>query len=72
MILMTEHTRTLTGDLVEVECRPAITVKGISAPVEVFRLARVRSAIDADGGRPRRPFVGRKSELAQFRGIIEA
>jgi class 3 adenylate cyclase/tetratricopeptide (TPR) repeat protein len=70
-ILITEHTFSQAGDLLEVEKQPAITVKGLSEPVEVFRLTAMRSAIDLDSTNSRRRFVGRKSELAQFRGIVD-
>lgn len=70
-ILITEHTFSQASDFLEVEKQLAIAVKGVSEPVQVFRLAAVRSAIDIDSTNSSRRFVGRKSELAQFRGIVD-
>jgi class 3 adenylate cyclase/tetratricopeptide (TPR) repeat protein len=70
-ILITETTRTLAGKLVEVENREPISVKGVSEPVTAFRLMNVLSATAASDHAVRRPFVGRKMELAQFASLLE-
>lgn len=71
-ILLTEQTRALAGDLIETNDLTAVTVKGVSEPVTVHRLNNVHSAEELSTTKARRPIVGRKSELAQFRGLLEA
>ena len=71
-IMMTEHTRSLAEDLIDVESLPAITVKGVSEPIVVCELKAVKSASELRATQTRQPFVGRKAELAQFRGLIES
>ena len=71
-ILMTEETRTLAGDQIETNEQPAVTVKGFLEPVVVHQLYKVLSATESSTIAARRPIVGRKSELAQFRGLLEA
>ncbi len=71
-ILMTDETRALAGDLIETNEQPAVTVKGVSKPVVVHQLYKVLSATESSTITDRRPIVGRKSELAQFRGLLEA
>ena len=46
----------------------ALEVKGLAAPVAAWRLTGIAEA----GSAPGRPFVGRRAELAQFRGVLEA
>ena len=71
-ILMTEGTRALAGDLIETNQQPAIAVKGVSEPIAVHQLYKVLSATELSTIVARHPIVGRKSELAQFRGLLEA
>ena len=71
-IMMTEHTRTLAGDLIDSKELPAITVKGISKPVAVYQLLNVKSATESPSVVTRQPIIGRKSELAQFRGLLDS
>jgi class 3 adenylate cyclase/tetratricopeptide (TPR) repeat protein len=71
-ILITEETRALAGDLIETNKQPAVKVKGVSEPVVVHQLYKVLSATELSTIAARRPIVGRKSELAQFRGLLEA
>ena len=71
-ILMTETTRALAGNLIETVVQPAVIVKGVSEPVTVHRLNNLRSDAESLNITTRRPMVGRKSELAQFRGLLEA
>ena len=71
-ILMTEDTCALAGDLIKTSEQPAVTVKGVSEPVTVHQLCKLLSATESSTHAARRPIVGRKSELAQFRGLLEA
>src|SRR5262245_246679 len=70
-VLMTDATRTLAGNLVESEVHIPVTVKGFAEPVAVYVLRRIRSGGER-GTETHRPFVGRRGELAQFRGVLEA
>ena len=49
-----------------------MTVKGVSEPVNAHYLNNIRSAAELSKSTDRRPMVGRKSELAQFRGLLAA
>jgi class 3 adenylate cyclase len=71
-ILITETTRALAGNLIETVELPAVTVKGVSEPVHVHCLNNIHSAAELSADTARRPMVGRKSELAQFRGLLAA
>jgi class 3 adenylate cyclase/tetratricopeptide (TPR) repeat protein len=71
-IFMTEQTRALAGDLIDFEQLPTVTVKGVSEPIVVYELKAVKSASGPADNRTRQPFVGRKAELAQFRGLMES
>ncbi|MEX2009090.1 MAG: adenylate/guanylate cyclase domain-containing protein, partial [Dongiaceae bacterium] len=53
------------------ECEPLgeVAVKGVDRPVRVWRLLGLSSGATEAAGRP---FVGRRSELGQFTGVIEA
>ena len=70
-IQMTRETRVLAGDQIDTTELPAMMLKGVSEPVTVHRLNGLLSAIESSKTTPRRPIVGRKSELAQFRGLLE-
>jgi len=71
-IMITETTRALAGNLIETVELPAVAVKGVSEPVNVHYLNNVHSAAGLPVNNVRRPMVGRKSELAQFRGLLAA
>jgi len=71
-ILMTRTTRAQAGNLTDSVEQPPVTVKGVSEPVSVYRLNNVRSATESTIVSDRQPMVGRVSELAQFRGLLEA
>jgi class 3 adenylate cyclase/tetratricopeptide (TPR) repeat protein len=71
-ILMTDSTRKLAANWIEAAPEKPVTVKGFSEPITVFRLQRVRSASSPVAPTRSRPIVGRRSELAQFRGMLEA
>ncbi len=46
----------------------AVEVKGLTTPVAAWRLTGIAEASSG----PPRPFVGRRAELAQFRGVLKA
>jgi class 3 adenylate cyclase/tetratricopeptide (TPR) repeat protein len=71
-ILITETTRALAGNLIETVELSAVTVKGVSEPVKVHYLNNIHSAAELPADTARRPMVGRKSEFAQFRGLLAA
>lgn len=71
-IQMTPQTRALAGVAIEASEGPAIEVKGFSEPIPVFRLERMLSDSESTAAATRRPITGRRSELAQFRGLMEA
>ena len=54
-----------------VESRDAISVKGVSRPVAIYRLTNVLSAAAISGSAARQPIVGRKIELAQFGSLLD-
>ena len=67
--LISEAVYRAVADLVEVEEAGDVTVTGLDKPVRAWRVRALK------GGRPtetRRPFVGRRAELGQFTGVIEA
>ena len=67
-ILISDAVRRLLPERFACVELPAAEVKGLAAPVAAWRLSGVTEA----GPPPRRPFVGRRAELAQFRGVLEA
>ncbi|MBT8433602.1 MAG: AAA family ATPase, partial [Gammaproteobacteria bacterium] len=71
-ILMTDHTRVMAGNRIDSERLPAIEVKGFTEPVEIYQLKAIKSATETVADQVRQPFVGRKAELAQFRGLMES
>ncbi|MCP4766661.1 MAG: adenylate/guanylate cyclase domain-containing protein [Gammaproteobacteria bacterium] len=71
-ILITENTRALAERWIETTDHRAITAKGVSQPVTVFVLTKIRSGHEPVNIASSRPIVGRVSELAQFRGLLQA
>ncbi|MCP4471175.1 MAG: AAA family ATPase [Gammaproteobacteria bacterium] len=71
-ILITETTRTLADRWIETTDHRAITAKGLSQPVSAFTLTKIRSGKEPVDIGSSRPIVGRISELAQFRGLLQA
>ena len=69
---MTDATRRLAEARIDVEALEPVRVKGISEPMPVFALRRVRSAEEARPASKRTPFVGRRAELMQLRGMLDA
>jgi class 3 adenylate cyclase/tetratricopeptide (TPR) repeat protein len=71
-IYLTTATHSLAADRIETETLAPVSVKGISEPVPVFALRRVRSAQAARRDTTRTPLVGRRANLIQFRGMLDA
>ena len=71
-IYLTAATRALAAHRIETETLEAVSVKGITEPVPVFALRRVRSVEEARRDGARTPLVGRRAELIQFRGMLDA
>ncbi len=71
-IQISEQTRILAGDFVDTIEVPAIEVKGFSTPVTIFQLQSVNSTTETSAAVARQPIIGRKSELAQFRGLLKS
>lgn len=69
-IQMTTSTQALAGNLVEADPLEPVRVKGISEPVEVYRLRKVRSSLEPAAFSMHSQFVGRRGELAQFTGLL--
>ena len=70
-VYVTAATQTLAGGRAETEALTPIAVKGISSPVSVFALRRVKSVEEILPYATRTPFVGRRAELTQFRGMLD-
>ena len=70
-IYLTAATVALARSRIEVEALAPVSAKGISKPVPAFLLRRVRSAEEPVPESNRSPFVGRRAELVQFRGLLE-
>ena len=70
-IYLTTATHELAIDYIEVDAVESLLVKGISEPISVFSLHRVKSTEEAGRDRTRTPFVGRRSEIVQFRGSLD-
>ena len=71
-ILITAETRALAGAAIGTRDHSPLTVKGFSEPIAVFELDRVLSAAESAQAATGRPLIGRRSELAQFRGLLES
>ncbi|MBX6322193.1 MAG: AAA family ATPase, partial [Rhodospirillaceae bacterium] len=67
--LISQAVRDAVGGLVEAEPAGDAAIKGFERPVRVWRLRGLRAgAAEAPSG----PFVGRRTELAQFEGMLAA
>jgi len=71
-IYITEATLSAAGASIEATALAPVSVKGITEPVPVFSLVRVRSVEEEPGPGTRTPFVGRRGELAELRAILDA
>ena len=67
--LISDALRRVVADGVDCDSLGDIAVKGIDAPVRVWRVKSLRGA---DETFARVTFVGRRAELAQFVGVVEA
>ena len=70
-VYITMATHSLAAQRIEAEGLESISVKGISEPVPVFALRRVRSPDEVVHDATRTPFVGRRAELNQFGGMLD-
>ena len=70
-IYISAATKALAEPRIDAEALKPVSVKGISEPVRVFVLRRVMSAEESAAQTTRTPFVGRRAELNQFRGILD-
>ncbi len=70
-VYMTNTTQALAGESIESETLEPIQVKGATKPVPVFALRQVK-LVDEIAHDSRIQFVGRRSELNQFRGILKS
>jgi class 3 adenylate cyclase len=71
-VYITGATHSIAAHRIETEALEPVSVKGISAHVPVFTLRQVRSAEEARPDSALTPFVGRRAELIQFRGMLQA
>jgi class 3 adenylate cyclase/tetratricopeptide (TPR) repeat protein len=71
-VYITGATHSIAAHRIETEALEPVSVKGISEPVPVFALRQVRSAEEARPDSALTPFVGRRAELIQFRGMLQA
>ncbi len=67
---ITGATRLLAEHRIDAEELSPVAVKGISEPVPVYVLRRMRSLEQAISARAHTPFVGRRGELNQFRAVL--
>ncbi len=70
-VYLTAATRALSEERIVSEALEPVAVKGISEPVSVFALRRVRSIEEVTTVASRTPFVGRRAELKQVRGMLD-
>ena len=70
-ILITRNTRDLASRWIETVDSGAVNAKGLSQPVPVFELKKIISRSEPVDIAESRPIVGRRSELAQFRGLLQ-
>ena len=70
-IYLTAATAALAKPRIETDALTPISAKGVSEPVAAFSLRRVLTAEEPALESNRSPFVGRRAELVQFRGLLE-
>ena len=70
-IYITAATYSLAENRIEADILEPVMVKGISEPVQALTLRRVRPVEEANLDRARTPFVGRRAELNQFKGLLD-
>jgi class 3 adenylate cyclase/tetratricopeptide (TPR) repeat protein len=69
-IFLSAATQLLAAQRIETDTLAPIPVKGISAPMPVYSLRRVRSVDEMIVDITRTPFVGRRAERNQFSGML--
>lgn len=70
-VFLTSTTRALAADRIETSTLDPVSVKGVSEPVKVFTLRRVTQPEESKVYTRNTSFIGRRSELNQFRGILD-
>jgi predicted ATPase len=70
-ILITSNTCTLAARWIHFDDYGEVNAKGLSKPVPVFELKKIRSRNEPVDIAESRPIVGRRSELAQFQGLLQ-
>lgn len=71
-VRITSATHQLAGTRIEIEALEPVSLKGISDPVPVFTLRRVRSIEERPIAAVHTPIVGRRAEILQFEGLLHA
>jgi class 3 adenylate cyclase/tetratricopeptide (TPR) repeat protein len=71
-VYLTAATYSLAAPRIDCDALEPVSVKGISEPVPIFALRSVKPVEEAAAVGTRTPFVGRRSELTQFRGMLAA
>jgi len=66
---ISETVRRAIGDIAATEAKGEVEIKGLDQPVRVWRVERLHWKASSSGDRP---FVGRRSELGQFAGVLSA
>ena len=69
-VYLSAATHALAEGTIETKPLEPVLVKGVSAPITVFALQRVRSVEEIAPAAARTPFVGRRAELNQFAGML--
>jgi class 3 adenylate cyclase/tetratricopeptide (TPR) repeat protein len=70
-ILITESTRALAGSWIETVGHGEINAKGLSQPISVFKLTKIRSSREPVLIAQSQSIVGRRAETVQFRGLLQ-
>jgi class 3 adenylate cyclase/tetratricopeptide (TPR) repeat protein len=70
-ILITRNTYALAARWIETADHGEVNAKGLTRPVPVFELKKIRNRSEPVDIAETRPIVGRRSELAQFRGLLQ-
>ena len=68
-IYISDAVQRAIGAIAATEAKGDIKIKGFDQPVQVWRVQRLHLEKQRSGGRP---FVGRRSELGQFAGVLSA
>jgi len=68
-IYISDAVQRVVGGIVSSETKGELQIKGFDQPVRVWRVQRLHGETLGGGGRP---FVGRRSELGQFAGVLAA